>query len=206
MRSDRRRDGVPPRRDPTDEAPDVRVVDLEVVQRMSAGDAAALGELYDRHARAVYSLACRILSDDRDAEDVVQDVFTQAWRQATRFDARRGPVVAWLLMIARARAIDRLRGREVRPGWTASGEQSVLSTLSDAQPDQETEAITSERAGRVRDALDELPDGHRQAITLAYYEGLTQEEIAERLRQPLGTVKTRIRSGLLKLRAALERE
>jgi RNA polymerase sigma-70 factor (ECF subfamily) len=168
---------------------------------MTRRDAAALGDLYDRYSRSVYSLACRILSDRTEAEDVVQDVFSQAWRQASAYDARRAPVAGWLLMMTRTRAIDRLRARSGRIQMV-----QALPTLPDP-PDQhegpEAMAIGEEEASRVRAALETLTESQRSAIELAYYEGLSQSDIAARLREPLGTIKTRIRTGLLKLRAAM---
>ena len=167
---------------------------------MAGGDSSALAALYDRHARAIYSLALRILADAAEAEDVVQDVFTQAWRQATRYDASRAPVVGWLMIMTRARSLDRLRRRRARIATTEM--DPATPHPKDPDADQETLAITAEQADRLRGALRDLPDGQRAAIELAYYEGLSQSDIAARLQQPLGTVKTRIRTGLLKLRDA----
>ena len=179
--------------------------DLEAIRRMAGGDSSALGELYDRHGRAMYSLGCRILSDAADAEDVVQEVFSQAWRQAGRYDAQRATVGGWLLMMTRTRSIDRLRARQVRPA--ASGDvDAQLQQQRDPSPDPEAEAVTTDAVSRMRAAFAALNDGQRLAIELAYFEGLTQADIAEQLHEPLGTVKTRIRSGLLKLRAAMGRE
>jgi RNA polymerase sigma-70 factor, ECF subfamily len=175
--------------------------DRATVSRMAGGDSSALAALYDRHARAIYSLALRILADAAEAEDVVQDVFTQAWRQATRYDASRAPVAGWLMIMARARSLDRLRRRRARITTTEMDPSAPHPKDPDA--DQETLAITGEQADRLRGALRDLPDGQRAAIELAYYEGLSQSDIAARLHQPLGTVKTRIRTGLLKLRDAL---
>ena len=175
--------------------------DRRAIDRMTRRDSAALADLYDRYARSVYSLACRILSDRTEAEDVVQEVFSQAWRQAEAYDERRAPVAGWLLMMTRTRAIDRLRARSGRVQMV-----QALPTLPDP-PDQhegpEALAIGEQEAARVRAALETLSDSQRSAIELAYYEGLSQSDIAARLREPLGTVKTRIRTGLLKLRAAL---
>jgi RNA polymerase sigma-70 factor, ECF subfamily len=175
--------------------------DRRTIERMIERDAAALADLYDRYARPVYSLACRILSDRTEAEDVVQEVFSQAWRQAGAYDARRAPVAGWLLMMARTRAIDRLRARNGRVQTVPS--LPTLPDLPDSQQGPEALAIGEEEAARVRAALETLTDSQRSAIQLAYYEGLSQSDIAERLREPLGTVKTRIRTGLLKLRSAL---
>jgi RNA polymerase sigma-70 factor (ECF subfamily) len=177
--------------------------DLASVARAADGDGSAIADLYDAHSRAVYSLALRVVGDQADAEDVLQEVFAQVWRQAARYDARRGTVAAWLLTIARTRAIDRLRARRARPdsGAAASDEATGLLVAPLADPGEALAA--EENAHRVRAALHQLPLLQRLAIELAYFEGLSQSEIAERLEQPLGTVKTRIRLGLLKLRDAL---
>lgn len=186
---------------PPDASAAVASQDRQTIDRMRRRDSAALADLYDRYARSVYSLACRILTDRTEAEDVVQEVFSQAWRQADAYDARRAPVAGWLLMMTRTRAIDRLRARSGRVQMV-----QALPTLPDP-PDQhegpEALAIGEQEAARVRAALDTLTESQRSAIELAYYEGLSQSDIAARLREPLGTVKTRIRTGLLKLRSAL---
>jgi RNA polymerase sigma-70 factor (ECF subfamily) len=177
--------------------------DVESLRRVVSGDQGAAAVLYDRHARPLYSLILRILGDETEAEDVLQEVFVQAFRQAGRYDASRGVVAAWLLMMARSRAIDRLRARRSRvEGRT--GEVQVLNDVPDAQPDVASALLDEERTRLVREALAELPLLQRMAIELAYYEGLSHTEIAERLEQPLGTVKTRIRLGLLKLRDVLK--
>ena len=160
-----------------------------------------MAELYDRHARPIYSLAMRILGDATEAEDIVQDVFSQAWTQAARYSASRGAVGAWLLTLARSRAIDRLRAKRARPGEVS--DERVAGQLVDAGPPVDSLVLSSEQVARVRAALDELPLLQRAAIELAYFEGLTHAEIADRLEQPLGTVKTRIRLAMLKLRDVL---
>jgi RNA polymerase sigma-70 factor (ECF subfamily) len=178
-----------------------RAADHACLERMARGSGEALAELYDRHARSVYSLALRILQDQGEAEDVVQDVFSQAWRQASRYDKSRGHVGPWLLTLARSRAIDRLRARRARPDRPA--EDGTLVGLADRTMPADLQLVSAEQVARVRVALETLPMLQRVAIELAYYEGLTHTEIAARLEQPLGTVKTRIRTALLKLRDAL---
>jgi RNA polymerase sigma-70 factor (ECF subfamily) len=175
--------------------------DHAALERMARGDHEALAELYDRHGRLIFSLALRILRDQSDAEDIVQDVFSQAWRQAARYESSRGNAVAWLLNLTRSRAIDRLRGRRARPDTTA-GDPATLDLPDRSRPLDQQIALSHE-AARIRAAVDELSVLQRVAIELAFYEGLTHVEIADRLELPLGTVKTRIRQGLLKLRERL---
>jgi RNA polymerase sigma-70 factor (ECF subfamily) len=186
---------------PTEVTSTMASEDRRTIERLTRRDAAALADLYDRYSRSVYSLACRILTDRTEAEDVVQEVFSQAWRQAASYDARRAPVAGWLLMMTRTRAIDRLRARSGRVQTVTA--LPSLPDPPDLQEGPEALAIGEQEAARVRAALETLTDSQRSAIELAYYEGLSQSDIAERLREPLGTVKTRIRTGLLKLRSAL---
>jgi RNA polymerase sigma-70 factor, ECF subfamily len=177
--------------------------DREDLQRLAAGDGDAAARLYDRHARAVYSLVLRIVNDEGDAEDVVQEVFAQAWRQAARYDASRGAVGAWLLMMARSRAIDKLRSVRARPGSRGADDPTAIDDMPAPLRDAPSAIIDAENARLVQRALAELPLLQRLVIELAYYEGLTQREIADRLEQPLGTIKSRLRLGLLRLRDAL---
>ena len=175
--------------------------DRSALERMASGDHDALAEVYDRHGRVVYSLALRIVRDQRDAEEVVQDVFAQAWRQSGRYSAGRGSVIAWLMTLTRSRAIDRVRGRQARPD--ATSDSAAIIDISDSAAPADEQLASAAQAGQVRAALEALPLLQRVAIELAFYEGLTHTEIASRLEQPLGTVKTRIRQGLLKLRDQL---
>ena len=177
--------------------------DRLIVERMAQGDGTALAELYDRHGRIVFSLAMRILSDHGEAEDLTQDVFALAWRNAARYDPSRGVVAAWLLVTTRTRAIDRLRGRRVRPGAATEDDVRRLDAIPDAAPSVEMIVADRQMAGRVRDALDVLPADQRLALELAYFEGLSHSEIGERTGTPLGTIKTRIRTGLTRLRQAI---
>jgi RNA polymerase sigma-70 factor, ECF subfamily len=173
--------------------------DSDVVQRLAKGDRDAVAELYDRHAARVLGLAYRIVRNSTDAEDVVQEVFSQAWRTAPSYQATRGTVAGWLLMMARTRAIDRLRSRQSR-GDAAVADLEDLPGQDVSPSDQ---LIASQQAASVRAAMLALPADQKTALELAYFEGLTQAEIAERLKTPLGTVKTRIRSALASLRRSV---
>jgi RNA polymerase sigma-70 factor (ECF subfamily) len=179
--------------------------DAALIARMRDGDERALGELYDRWEDAVRVCALSIVDEAAEAEDVVEDVFWQAWRQSSRFDADRGSVGAWLMTIARSRALDRARARR-RSRETSGieeldqgGADAAISTSSDPLADAER----GERSRMVRDALRDLPAEQRESLELAYFEGLSQTEIAERTGHPLGTVKTRMRLAMQKLRASL---
>ena len=174
------------------------------MDRMIRGDQSALAELYDRHARAVYSLALRVVGDRADAEDVVQEVFTQAWRHCSRYDRARATVAGWLVMMTRSRSIDHLRSRKARPDT-----QSATVDMPDPPgqtPAQDAIVIAGEAVQRVRRALGELPATLRAPLELAYFEGLSQTAIAEKLGEPLGTVKTRMRTALQKLRSVMQGE
>lgn len=178
--------------------------DHALVQRMAAGDERALGELYDRHGRAAYALVCAIVGERADADEVVVDVFKQAWQSAAQFEPARGSVGSWLVTIARTRALDlvRARGRRSRALERAvflSGGGGAVEP-----PDRDAERADTRRL--VTRALADLPEPQRRAIELAYLGGLSHSEIAAQLGEPLGTVKTRIRDGMAKLRTLLAGE
>lgn len=175
--------------------------DAVLMARIEARDARALGELYDRHAPRLLGLARRILGGGGEAEEVVQEVFLFAWRSAASYDGGRGAVLTWLLIATRSRAIDRLRAR-------GAGSRPPLRPLEDAgdpPAGDDVEAASADREWRAicRSAVGKLPAEQRAVLELAYFEGLTQQEIAERTATPLGTVKTRARLGLMKLRERL---
>jgi RNA polymerase sigma-70 factor (ECF subfamily) len=167
---------------------------------VASGNVSAFEELYDRYASTVYGLLLRILSNADDAQEVLQETFVKAWTSAKMFDAVRGSEVAWLISIARSRGIDRLRSRKVRleREEEAGREISFLDRTTGADT-----AIQSEERRAVRDALGELPAAQRVALELAYFGGLSQSEIAARLGEPLGTIKTRTQLGIRKLRERL---
>ena len=182
--------------------------DGALIARAAGGDERALGALYDRYGAVLYAVAYRIVGGRADAEEVVVDAFAQVWRDARRFEAGRGSVAGWLTTIARSRALDLVRARSRRE--RAAGAAAAAADRQDAPPamgdllaDPAASLDQDERRRQVRQALDALSPPQRQAIELAYFEGLSQSEIAERLKEPLGTVKTRVRLALEKLRDAL---
>jgi RNA polymerase sigma-70 factor (ECF subfamily) len=187
--------------DPPDRLADGNTV---LIHRMAGGDKDALAELYDSLARPLYSTAKFILGDASEAQDVVHDVFLALWRNAGSFDSSRGAAFSWAVTLTRNRSIDRLRTRANRARLLG---QSLPDDLGYGSAESETGAEErvelGERAAAVRSALAGLPSEQQRALELAFFSGLTQREIAEKLSEPIGTVKARIRRGLLKLRDAL---
>jgi len=171
--------------------------DAALIERIARGDADALAALYDRHAPRVLGLTSRILGDRDEAEDVLQEVFLQVWRSPARFDAARGSAVTWLLILARSRAIDRLRSlrRRGHDRQVPIDDHPIASG-----EDLERGAENAQEGAAVRRALEALPPDQRRALELAYFDGYTQSEIAQMTGAPLGTVKTRLRQGMMKLR------
>ncbi len=180
--------------------------DAELVARVAHGDEGALGQLYDRFGTVLYAVAFRVVGQRADAEEVVMEAFAQAWREAGRFETTRGSVAAWLTVMARSRAIDRVRSQVRRERITDTAARETPATapaMSAGFQPPGAALLDEERARAVTTALAALSPPQRQAIELAYYEGLSQSEIAERLREPLGTIKTRVRLGMQKLRESL---
>ena len=175
-----------------------------LIRRMAGGDRDALAELYDSISRPLYATAVHILNDAAEAQDVVHDVFLALWSNASSFDSRRGAAFSWAVTLTRNRSIDRLRTRANRarilvssfPGDLGYGEESIGAVGADR-------AELGERAAAVRSAIAGLPCDQRSALELAFFSGLTQKEISEKLGEPLGTIKARIRRGLTKLRDLL---
>jgi RNA polymerase sigma-70 factor, ECF subfamily len=168
--------------------------DAEIISRIGARDEHAMGLLYDRYSRVVYVVALRVVTDAAAAEDILQEVFLRLWRTPQAFDASRGSVASWLAVVARNRAIDHIRKQ--RP------ETEPSETIVAVETDLENEAARKQAATKARAILAGMPADQRTALEMAFYQGLTHSEIADKTGQPLGTVKTRIRSGLLTLRKA----
>jgi len=175
--------------------------DVELLHAVARGDEAALARLYDAYRVILFGLLVRILNSREEAEDILQEVFVQVWRRAKDFDEKRGRPFTWLVTLARSRAIDRLRqlGARQRLATGAAQDQEQTESVSDAL----TDAVRAEQQAVVRRAMAQLPEEQRTTLLLAYFDGLTQSEIASKLNAPLGTVKTRMRSGMIKLRALL---
>lgn len=178
--------------------PEVRASDAALIERLVRRDEAALAALYDRYAGMLLSVLIRILRDTQAAEEILQDIFFQLWRTASQFDASRGSLPGWLAVIARNRAISRLRRHNPAAGEELA-ERAVTSPLN-----FESAMAQQQLLGRVKGALENLPKEQRAAIELAYFEGLTHSEIARRTGDPLGTVKTRLRTAVETLKRTLQ--
>jgi RNA polymerase sigma-70 factor, ECF subfamily len=174
-----------------------------LINRIAEGDDSAFDALYERFSRSLYGMAYRMMNDPKEAEDVLQEGFTYIWRKAATYDPNRSSPFAWAVMIMRNKAIDRLRVRQrlekLREKVTA--EESLYQEKDEASANEPT---LRERGVLVRSALQQIPQEQRQALELSFFGGLTHEQIAERLDTPLGTIKARIRRGLLRLRDCLE--
>ncbi len=176
--------------------------DATLVQQLLQKDVSAFEQIYDRHSRAVYSLVLRILQQAGTAEEVVQDVFLQLWRNARQYDESRGPFVPWLLTLARNRALDTLRLKSERQRRREDQTEELPSLA--ASPDYEIQLDAKRRGAKVRALMASLNPQEKKAIEMAYFEGLSHSEIAAALREPLGTVKSWIRNGLLRLKEELQ--
>jgi RNA polymerase sigma-70 factor, ECF subfamily len=172
------------------------LADSELLQRVSQGDETAMASLFDRYSRIVYSVALRVLHDPFEAEDVMQEVLLQVWRGAPSFIAGRGSLGGWMVVVARNRAIDVLRRRHPS--------DPVDEVVLPAAADLASEAEQNTLMGKLRTIMQELPPEQQKSVEMAFFEGLTHSEIAEKTGDPLGTVKTRIRLALISLRKALQ--
>jgi RNA polymerase sigma-70 factor (ECF subfamily) len=176
----------------------------QYLEKTAGGDDRAFALFYDESSRLVHSVAMRFLADRADADEVTLDVFTQVWRSASVFDSKRGTVMAWLVTIARSRAIDKLRSSASKARKQDSIEDGFELVENRETPEQSSQL--SQQRRKVQSALAMLPPDQRSAIDLAYFEDLSHQEISERLGLPLGTVKTRIRLGMIRLRVYLRAE
>jgi RNA polymerase sigma-70 factor (ECF subfamily) len=182
-----------------------QIADREMIERIGRGDQSAFSALYDRLSRPLYSLALRMLGDAGDAQDALQDVFLQIWSRAATYNPEQSTVFSWTVLLTRSRVIDRLRARKRRLRVVDSATGDEDADVADAST-MESAADTADKndeAARVRSVLNNLPSEQREAIELAFFGHLTHHEIAARLGEPLGTIKARIRRGLLKLRERL---
>jgi len=177
-------------------------IQAQLLRRIADGEVSALSELYDQTATPLFSVALRILADASEAEEVIQDVFVQIWERASTFDPLLGSAFHWALSITRHRAIDRLRSRQRRARLVEQLKETDTGDFSEVST-PETGALNAEGAAIMRVALNRLPADQHQAIEMAFFGGLSHNEIADTLKEPLGTVKARIRRGLLKLRESL---
>jgi RNA polymerase sigma-70 factor (ECF subfamily) len=172
--------------------------DTELLARLGAQEASALEQLYDRHARYALGVAYRVLKDRAEAEEVVQDVFLQLWNARIRYDERRGKFTSWLFVMARNRALDRVRRRGSRPRGEPATEREIAHA-----PEAERHLLDGERQRKVLHALAQLPSVQREAIELSFYRGLSHSEIARQLAEPIGTVKSRMNRAMATLRTTL---
>jgi RNA polymerase sigma-70 factor, ECF subfamily len=177
----------------------LQTADVDLLKAVARGDEQALAEIYDRYRVILFGLLVRILNSREEAEDVLQEVFLQVWRRASDFDEKRGKPFTWLVTLTRSRGIDRLRSLAARERVAHAGTREASASISDAAAD----TFRSEQRGLVNSALAQLPEEQKRTLILAYFDGLTQSEIAAKLGAPLGTVKTRMRTGMTRLRELL---
>ena len=183
-------------------APDRRGLDL--IARIATSDRDALGEFYDLTSSQVFGLVLRVAGDRSAAEEITLDVYKQVWKRASDFDSAKGSPVGWLLLIARSRAIDYLRSKAGRAREREDALDAAMFEVRDASPGPEDSLVNRDRRNQVVRALNALAEPKRIAITLAFFQGLTHTEISDRLELPIGTVKTRIRSGMQQLKVSLQ--
>ncbi|HEX7878003.1 MAG TPA: sigma-70 family RNA polymerase sigma factor [Candidatus Eisenbacteria bacterium] len=177
--------------------------EARLVERLRAREGQALSELYDQYGPIVFAIARRIVKSPGDAEEVTQEVFLYAWEKAHLFDPARGTLFTWLGTLARSRGIDRLRNQKSQERRRDALSRAVSAEPRPRDSDPRRELDLIEAKDRVRGALKQLPPEQREPIEIAYFEGLTQSEIAARLEKPLGTIKTRMRQGMLRLRESM---
>jgi len=175
------------------------------MQRITDGDADALAMLYDRHGALIYAVGLRILRDQGEAEELLIDIFWEIWSRAARYDPSRGAPVTYLLMLARSRAIDKQRSSAHRDKAQPGRSDAPIQTAAVSTANPSEQALSNERSQLVRAAMQSLDPIQRQAVELSFFDGLSHTQIAARLAKPLGTVKTYIRQGLIRLRDGLRK-
>lgn len=180
------------------------LADRELMQRIVRGDEAAFSTLYRRLSPGLFSMVYQIVQDQKEAEDVLQEAFVQMWKKASTYDDKRSALFTWAVMISRNKAIDRLRGRQRRTRLVEDATPELSSGSADFESGADFLSSQSDERKRIRDALSALPALQREAIELAFFNGMTQAEVSAKLSEPLGTVKARIRRGLLALRDVLQ--
>jgi RNA polymerase sigma-70 factor (ECF subfamily) len=177
--------------------------DKILIRLIVAGDQAAFARLYDRLGNVLYALACRLLNDAKEAEDLLQEVFTHIWTKASQYNPEKGTLFSWSVTILRSRAIDRIRKRNLS-GSVLAGADPFAVAEQVVDNESANEPLFRERRKMIREAISKLPAEQREVIELAFFEGLTHQDVAVRLSLPLGTIKARIRRGLLRLRDQLK--
>lgn len=182
----------------------VETTEADILRRIAQREHAALGELYDRVAGILFSTAIHILGDPREAEEVVQDVFLQVWNKAATFDGALGSALNWTLGITRNRCIDYIRARQRRTRLLDEAAEESSADESTAGTAPAHQALGTEELAAVRRAVESLPPDQHQAVAMAFFGGMTHQEIADELNEPLGTIKARIRRGMLKLKDSLQ--
>lgn len=183
--------------------------DRELMARIKARDSSALSELYDNYNRLLFGLILSVLKKREEAEDILQEVFTKIWENAEKFDLEKGTVYTWIVTLARNKSIDRLRSKvykEQKKQSTSLNDDDVFHPLYSDESDPLENTILSDRAKRVHEALNEISEKQRKVLQVAYFSGMSQSEISEEFDIPLGTVKTRMRDGMLKLRELLAKD
>lgn len=179
--------------------------ELKLMKRIQARDTEALSELYDLYSRLLFGLILSVVKKRTEAEDLLQEVFVQIWEKAPAFDADKGNVYGWVTTLTRHKAIDRIRSRNYKSQVREANELEPARLDGDGFSDPLDATIMAERAELLKKALQEIPEEQRQVIEIAYYNGFTQAELSEHLDIPLGTVKTRMRQGMIKLKNLLQR-
>lgn len=183
--------------------------DRDIMARIKARDKSALSELYDQYNRLLFGLIYSILKKREEAEDTLQEVFTNIWEKAEQFDLNRGTVYTWIVTLTRNKSIDRLRSKvykEQKKQSTSLDDEDVFYPLYSDEQDPLEQTILTDRAKRLHEALDKISDKQRKVLQVAYFNGMSQSEISEEFDIPLGTVKTRMRDGMIKLRELLGKE